>query len=680
MEFIKHLVKWENSNKPEYIEPARRLVATAHKILHPRAESDSPKVLDPFAGGGAIPLEALRLGCKAHAIDLNPVAHLIELCTLVFPQKFGQPGSRPLPEYIKRLIAYNKSRKAKGQGDLFDSERAEPDTDRGGPIPDMEITEAEYRKNPLLADFRYWAAVVVKEAWQQLWDVYVPSTDAPRPSAFLWNRTARCPNPACGRLVPLIQSRAVVVRKREATLLEYQADGQPLAFTLRSQKEPTDEHLSGTLSRNSAKCPNCQTVIRKADLEKIGKGIGFGQQITCVVESSREGKTYRSPDDADALRYSTAVERLRKMPSPARSGDSVVPNEELPYLRSIFNVHVYGIDTWAKLFNSRQLLALVTLVASIRKAIQKVAALHDDDYATAVAAFLTLALGRQADYSSTLCAWLPQGEFLGHTFTRQALGMIWDHAEGNPFSATTGNWTGAVDWISRVIEFLSSIPMPAVQVTRGDAIRTAYESSSLHGIVTDPPYYDAVPYANLSDFFYVWFRRVLADRLPDVFRTPLTPKGPEIVQLAERNPAYKHKTREFFEQRMKDAFAEGARVLDEDGLYTVVFAHKTTAAWEALVSALIGAGLSVTASWPLHTERPGRLRSHESAALASSVFLVCRSAWRMQRMDSGMMCGKNSSEWPVKGWTSSGRKESGVRTSSSRPSARPCLFSASMGE
>jgi adenine-specific DNA methylase len=375
-------------------------------------------------------------------------------------------------------------------------------------------------------------------------------------------------------------------------------------------------------------------VIDKAELEKIGKSHGFGHKMTCVVEAGTKGKTYRVACANDLRCFEIAEDRLAPMRSGGERHEITIPNEELPYLRSIFNVHVYGINTWAKLFNERQLLTLITLAKTIRRAIAKLTALHDADYAVAVASLLTLTLGRQADYCSTLCRWSPQGEFLADTFCRQALGMMWDHAEGDPFSTTTGNWLGAVDWISRVVEFLATNRMPVGKVSRGDAVHTGYEASSLHAIVTDPPYYDAVPYANLSDFFYVWFRRVLSDRMPDVFRTPLAPKGPEIVQLAERNPAYKHKTKEFFENGMKDAFAEGARILHSNGLFTVVYAYKTTAAWETLVNALIRAGLAVNASWPLHTERPGRMRSHDSASLASSVFLVCRK--RQQNAGDGL--------------------------------------------
>jgi len=351
---------------------------------------------------------------------------------------------------------------------------------------------------------------------------------------------------------------------------------------------------------------------------------GFGQVLTAVIEEIGNDKTCRCPNDDDLTLYGHADAALAELLSGSRPEDVGVPDAELPYLRSIFNVHVYGLDNWSKLFNRRQLLTLSCLGRCVKNAVAMHSEQDDGDYYHAVAAYLLLALGRQADYSSTLCLWSPEGGFLAHTFGRQALAMIWDYAEGNPFGSMTGNWSGGLDWICRVIASLSATPMKTGIVVRGDATRTGINDGSVDCILTDPPYYDAIPYSNLSDFFYVWFRPVAKEWMPTVFGTPLAPKGPEIVQLAERNPAYKHKTKEFFEKGMQSAFADGRRILASHGLYTVVFAHKTTAAWETLVAALIAEGLVVTSSWPLHTERPGRLRAHASAALASSVFLVCR--------------------------------------------------------
>jgi adenine-specific DNA methylase len=207
LEFIKHLVKWENSNNPDYIDPARRLIAAAHKFLHPGAEGEAPKVLDPFAGGGAIPLEALRLGCEAHAIDLNPVAHLIELCTLVYPQKYGQPDSRLVPDYIKRLIAHNRvKKKAKGiDRPLLDQRHAAVETVDGEIFPDVEITESEYRKNPLATDVKYWGYWAYESLATAGNTRYVDPHADERPLAYLWARSVVCPNPTCKARIPLLR-------------------------------------------------------------------------------------------------------------------------------------------------------------------------------------------------------------------------------------------------------------------------------------------------------------------------------------------------------------------------------------------------------------------------------------------------------------------------------------------
>lgn len=634
LEFIKHLVRWENSNNPEYVEPARKLIAAAHPILHPEAETDKPRVLDPFGGGGTIPLEALRLGCDAYAVDLNPVAHLIELCTLVHPQIYGQPDSRPVPDYIKRAIEHNRAkRKGRGEADLFEEEEMRTAADVAEIIPNLEITEEEYRENPLLADIRYWGTWVGETVAATIARFYSDECDAV-PVAFLWTRTCNCPNPTCGCELPLLQTTAVHADGDKVSKLVPEFDGKQLTFGIEQLTSPSRDQISGTMGRNSASCPSCNTVIHKSDLERIGKAEGFGQRMTCVIESRGNGKSCRLASEKDLERYSDAEAQLELLRQNVERSGMPLPDGELPYLRSIFNVHVYGLNKWSKLFNARQSLALLSLAGTIRSAARHISAVHDAEYATALESYLTLALGRQADYSSSLCLWSHTGGFLAHTFGRQALPMVWDYAEGNPFSGMTGNWFGGVDWICRVVEFLSSSPMSSARVVRGNATRTPFQDSFFESVVTDPPYYDAIPYANLSDFFYVWFRSVLSETMPNEFSTPLAPKGPEIVQLAERNQAYKNKTKQFFEDGMRKAFAEGRRTLVDNGLYTVVFAHKTTSAWETLVAALTEEGLWVTASWPLHTERPGRLRAHQSAALASSVFLVCRK--REQTVGDGL--------------------------------------------
>jgi putative DNA methylase len=295
-------------------------------------------------------------------------------------------------------------------------------------------------------------------------------------------------------------------------------------------------------------------------------------------------------------------------------------------MSGVFNVPIYGLTNWRDLFNSRQLLAMLTFSQEIRHAHNAmISGGADPEYARAVTTHLALALDRLADFLSNLCTWTGGGEFVGHTFVRQALGMVWDYVEVNPFSASTGNWSSHIDWIARVIEHCSSASDSFAVCKQGTATRLHYPDSHFDTIVTDPPYYNAVPYADLSDFFYVWLKRTVGFLYTDLFHTPLTPKSAEIVEMAGWAPVrYAEKDEAFYEREMTRAFAESRRVLRPDGIFVVVFAHKSTAAWETLLNSLLEAELVVTASWPLHTERPGRLRAHESAALASSIFIVCR--------------------------------------------------------
>jgi adenine-specific DNA methylase len=303
-----------------------------------------------------------------------------------------------------------------------------------------------------------------------------------------------------------------------------------------------------------------------------------------------------------------------------------VPDEKIPTteLRRI-SVPLYGLDSWAKLFNARQSLALHTLVQKSQLAYEQiVASTSDAEYAKAILTYLGILIDRLADYNSTLCTWHNTGEKIGHTFSRQALGMVWDYVEVNPFSGATGDWSGAMDWVIRVVEHTSQTANAPAIVHQGTATRIPFADKYFDAVITDPPYYDSVPYSHLADFFYVWLKRTLEDYYPELFRTPLTPKGAEIVQDRPHSLSSTVKDEAFYEAAMTRAFAEMRRVLRPDGVSVVVFAHKSLAAWETLLNSLLEAGLVVTASWPLHTEMSTRLRAMGTASLASSIFIVCQ--------------------------------------------------------
>ena len=516
LEFIKHLVRWENSNNSGYIEPARKLIATAHTFLHPDADGDTPRVLDPFAGGGAIPLEALRLGCEAHAVDLNPVAHLIELCTLVYPQKYGQPDSRPVPDYIKRLIAHNRNkRKTKGEADLFGTDEATIFIDHEI-IPEVEITEAEYRKNPLVADVKYWGHWVLERSRREIAHLYPATEDGQFPIAYLWARAVPCPNPTCRADVPLIQQRWIAKKSNRKVAVDVVHENGETIFQLYEGKNiPFDPDL-GTLSRTAASCPFCHTAIPKKDLQSRSKPREFRVlPILSVWQAKGSGKIYQVGTLSDIQALQAAEEHLKQFGASRLGGLSPRPDEPLPYLRSIFNRHVYGLQTWGSLSNPRQAVALATFCAWTRTCSNLVHQQSGDKaYAQAVGAYLGLLVDEVVRFTSTLNRWKVDAEAIVDLFGRQALAMVWDYCENVPIGTHGGTWSFRLTKILEVLRNLTPISNHA-NVYRGSATRLSYPANTFSMVMTDPPYYDAVPYADLSDYFYVWEKRSIAHVLPE---------------------------------------------------------------------------------------------------------------------------------------------------------------------
>jgi adenine-specific DNA methylase len=598
--FVADLCKWENSNNQDLLEIARRLIREANGGV-------PPKVLDPFAGGGSIPLEALRLGCETYASDLNPVAVLILKCTVEYPQRYGQPNSRPVPDYIHEMDqseAETTGRRRLSEGD--------------------GSWAAAYRRNPLATDVRYWGRWVLERARQELAPYYPPDSGGKVPMAYFWARTARCPNPACGSQIPMIRQFVLANSARREVVLVPRVDrhGQ-VTFSVEANSQGSSESGRATTTRTGALCLSCGQPVEGKHLQREGQAGHHGETLLAVLLRQPDGKrVYRAavPEDCEPTR--AAEVRITELIQTAVDIPPI-PHEELPYLRSIFNVRVYGIDTWGKMFNARQALGVAALTRGVAEAKSHLPSLVDRGYAECIVSYLSLLISKLADRNSRLCRWIPQTEAVGYTFSRQALGMIWDYVETCPLGDGPGNLQEIVDSIALAVEH-AVIPSAPATVMLADATSLPHQSSEFAAIITDPPYYDAVPYSDLSDFFYVWLKRVLFDTHPGLFRTPLTSKESEIVQLAGRNARYAHKDKDFYEGKMAEAFGQIRRVTTSGGIGAIVFAHKTTDAWETLVSALVRSGLTVDASWPLHTERPGRLRAQEAAALESSVFLVCR--------------------------------------------------------
>lgn len=580
-------------------------------------------VLDSFSGGGAIPLEALRCGCTVTSIDINPVAHLIQRAILEFPQRFAAP--RPsLPSY---LTITNEPEHAHNQ--LFDRQHAKsPEPLLNGIAASAlpRITEKQYRANPLSADVRLWGHWVVQNTLKALAGCYPSESKHTIPVGYLWARTVECPNPTCRARTPLIRSFQLSRNRPWYAKPHHNKKDNSFTFSVRLHEEFQAE-AEGNTKRDSATCLACGTNISGEYLRTHGTNKGFEDvPIATVLSTNETGKSFRACSKADREAFSHAQARLREWETEKLwNNTAAIPDEPLKYLRSIFNVHVYGVDKWRKLFNDRQLLVMEELCASVRAAVTHLKEYHSDaDYVSAVSAYLGLIVSRFSDYLSNTALWEPKLEAVLPTFVRQALAMVWDYCEINPFGGSNGYVESAVDRTVEVIEHCSTIGIQAASVKIASAERLPFDDNCFDIVITDPPYYDAVPYSDLSDFFYIWLKRSIGEEFAEQFRSPLTPKQPEIVQLAERNPDYKHKTQEFFESHLRNAFAEAKRVLKQDGVAVFMFAHRTTAAWETLVGAINGSGFVVTASWPIATEMAGRRRAKNSAALASSIFIVCR--------------------------------------------------------
>ena len=596
----------------------------------------APKVLDMFAGGGAIPLEAMRLGCDVTAIDYNPVAWFILKCTLEYPSKLaGKKWPLPAPQPISSpLLMPKQTTLGFGgiQGALDDSS-----TDTMG---------------DLAAHVRYWGNWVLERAREDLSEYYpilplnpekLVSADNPLcPTvAYLWARTVPHPDPTKNGLqVPLLKTLWLCKKtnKKRALKLHYNEAENRYDFEVFSPKSE-DEVQPGSMSRRGVQAPptyegEIGTFMRMDYLQRCGMEGKMGAVCTAVVvdvarikgtkKGTFFGKEYREATNIEKKCVKRAAENLDELDALLPHG---LPQEPIkpPDSRAIF-VQLYGLNTYDKLFSPRQLLAISTFVKYTRAAYSEIASTYNGDkdiLAEAITAYLSIGVDRLADYNSTICLWAVSGEFVAHTFTRYALPMTWDFVEVNMTYDTTGAYPGSIDWIDRaLIHICDAAKSHKATVIHSSAVNSLGEEI-YDAVITDPPYYNAVPYADLSDFFYVWLRRTIGDNYGLVFKDELTPKMGELVQQAGRH-GNSLEAKQFYENGMAQAFHTACRALKLDGRMVIVFAHKLPDAWETLVGAMIQAGFVVTASWPIDTEMSGGVRNYNRASLSSSVWLVCR--------------------------------------------------------
>jgi adenine-specific DNA methylase len=592
MDFIASFSTWGNSLDPLHLETSRGLVA-AGAVITPGAQSDRPLVVDPFAGGGAIPLEALRLGCQAFSSDLNPVAVLIQKTVLQYLPKHGPMLAAALEEWLA------------------------------------------------------WAKPLAAERLQR----FYPSSDDETPVAYLWARVvlSEAPDPGTSPVeVPLLRSMWLSRNPRRRRALRWVRDSRGAVSTAtiivtyadgksREVRRPLLEIFEpanvsdvepGTAARNSATCPvtGYSTPAKSVERQlKDRSGGASDARLYCVVvDRTGQGRGFRLPNEDDERGARVASAALSELSTAQAYEIPLVPDEPLPVMSGVFNAPIYGHDQWGKLFTPRQALALVTYCDLVREYVAKLKA-RDSDLATAVAAALGLIIDRLADLNASLCVWQLNTANTAHVFGRWALPMVVDFGEVNPLAGAGGSPDSAVRRATACMNDFAGALQGVAEVQACSATNLPLPDDSVDAMVTDPPYYNAIPYADLLDFFYVWLRRSIKDEFPGLFTSTLTEKDQEITEMSGWDSArYAHKDKAFFEARMTTAMDEARRVLKPSGAAVCVFAHKSTAGWEAMLQALVDAGWMITASWPIDTEMTSRLRAKNSAVLASSIHIVMR--------------------------------------------------------
>jgi len=644
----------------------------------------APRILDPFAGGGAIPLEAMRLGCDTTAIDLNPVAWFILKSTLDYPQRLAGEH-RPLPEfafknpdfmdtYFKKETGLTRTKRERQMkkvregsfefknGGLFDSKPesadfswhvrvwghwmlenaredlaefyptyAEFETAESEPIPHLD----ELQKVPLRGD----GTADVDQLNEEFGDDYLSDETNPRwvakPTvAYLSARTVPCKS--CRATLPLLKTQWLCRKgnKRIRLTIEPKSDESGVEFGIeRGVPKGVDRSLTnGTMSRSGATCPCCGTVMSMEDLRQEGKAGNLDSQMTAIVVDGQNGKEYRLPTDKEKEAAQAAEKELEELYESIPFG---LPTEPLPNQDALgMRVPKYGFDQWHQLFTPRQLLTLGTLVKQAHHARDAMReAGYGEEWVVTVSANLSLMIDRLSNQCSSLSRWNLSRETIEGVFDRFTLSMLWDFVEVNPLSNRGGAFTSAIDWVSRANGHLNEAlqdahPPEVLQQSAVSELENGYDA-----VVTDPPYYDAIPYSDAMDYFHVWLRRSthgLSDEVDEAFSKPVGPKWDhekqdgELIDDASRFDGDQDKSKEAYEEGLFRSFQSCYDALGEEGRLCIVFANKKPDAWETLVSAVIRAGFVVDASWPIETERAGRTRSHSSAALSSSIWLVCR--------------------------------------------------------
>ena len=553
-----------------------------------------PKVFDPFAGGGAIPLEAARLGCKTYGNDINPVAHIIQKGSLEFPQKFGKPITYSKKEFIN-IYGQDEWNKLSNENLVY----------KNGEAIAVVIS------NRLSFDVEFYAKKLLRMTESEIGYLYPANEGGNKPIAYYWARVGTCINPSCQAKIPLLRQFYLANTNTNHVYLNPIVERNQINFEVKNGKC----QVEGWIDRGNLKCPCCGNITNNSELKKQLVQKENSDRLIAVIENNTtgNGKKYRIPDKKEFITVDIELNEFDK------------PKDKLPvsYTKAMAFC-LWGYDSWGDIFSDRQIKTISNIIKcldAIRSSLP-----HESEYYKAVVTYLSILIDRIAIVNTSFGRWNVSGEKLEHPFARQAIQMVFDYPESNPFCGVTGSALNQLEWIIRYIESESNNIFHSKCINASSGDKGQFTEKFIDAVITDPPYYDAIAYADLSDFFYIWLKRTLGTVFPLNFATPQTPKTEECTALKHHHNESLTQAKHHFENKLTQIF--DAIEHQTSDIVSIMFAHQSTEAWTTLCNSILSARMNITGSWAIDTEMSSRAVGLAGAALESSVTVSCRPAQR----------------------------------------------------
>lgn len=585
-----------NTETALYYTPNRHLASpevTAKEAALQEAiekfQNRMPSVFDPFAGGGAIPLEAARLGCRSFGNDINPVAHIIEKGSVEFPQKYGKPITYTHEEFMT----------------LYGKEGVKLYTENFGGMPTGNIEIP----NRLSFDVEYYAKKLLAMTEAEVGHLYPADEKGNKPIAYYWARTATCSNPSCRAEVPLLKQFYLANTKSKKVYLNPIIHGTDIQFEIK-EGSYDEKALPGWNKTGNLICPCCGSITTSKQVKEQANKIGLKERFIAIISEGSNGKQYTIPSIQLEQPHITLLNQS-------------IPTENMTKQTDLISSRGWNINQWYQMFSNRQLNMLLTINKQL---LNLKATLNQSNYTNILFTYLSIWFDRIAVANTSLGRWHNGRETVEHPFSRQAIAMVFDYPESNPFCNSSGSALNQLEWITRYIESESNSPFAALFANASSGEKGQFAAKTLTAVVTDPPYYDAIAYADISDFFYVWMKRTLGDIYPINFATPQTPKAEECTALKHHHHNSEAEAKKHFENKLTAIF--DAIEYQTSEIVSIMFAHQSTEAWTTLCNSILGARMNITGSWPMDTEMANRSLGLAGAALESSVTVSCRPSER----------------------------------------------------